>query len=481
MRGGLVLAAGLILFVLGLAKYGVPPLRPVVKRQAETASDVATLAAPGKLIVTSNNGAPENDLKRRAEQALLSRLFEQAHPDATLVYSTWQFSPESFLARYMGGTLTDVVGVYATEAAKLLDLKMSADITEQVRAWHLYPQLNLELLEPMMRDGRIYGMSRVQGFYVMLLFYNRDLFRKAGLIDETGEPTPPQTWDDFTTMAQRLTDREQGVAGFGILGETGGNGWHFLNWAWQAGGDFERRLPDGRWISTFHEPPVVSALQFVKDLRWEHDVLQRNVLAGNDELFQMFSGGRIAMGIFTMEYLEQLVDRYGMPLEKIGVALLPAGPAGRANQIGGAFNLVNPRLDGLHKQRAFDSIALEADLDVIEERMRLLNEQGRRVGVPAVPVFKPEYQAKVDAILDKYRNLPARRQLMQQAAEAARFEPPMESQVLYRDYLGPAIQEVLVDPDADPASLLQNASRRFQQRVLEPIKDATREGRPDTP
>jgi ABC-type glycerol-3-phosphate transport system substrate-binding protein len=215
----------------------------------------------------------------------------------------------------------------------------------------------------------------------------------------------------------------------------------------------------------------VGALQVIKDLRWKHDVLQRNVLASNDELFQMFASGRVAMAIFTMEYLQNLVDKYGMPLDRIGIALLPAGPAGRANQIGGAFALVNPALTGLRKQRAFDMLVMETDLEVIDQKMKLLHDQGRRVGIPAVPVFKPEYQAKYDAVIDKYRNLPAYRELMAAAAKAAHFEPPRESQTLYRDYLSPAVQDVLVNRNADPEALLRHASQRFQQRVLDPINE----------
>ncbi|MGI8907443.1 MAG: ABC transporter substrate-binding protein [Candidatus Sumerlaeaceae bacterium] len=462
-----IFAAVLTLFAWGWWSFGFPPPKPLI---SEPGSDESTPGTSnGRIVIRGNNAAMENDAKRQAEQDLGKRLFEERYPDAIMGFSTWQFSPETFFAKSIAGTLPEVIGVFATEAANLLDRRLCADITEQVQGWEHGSQLNMNLLQPMMRDGRIYGLPTMPGFYVMLMFYNKDMFRDAGIVDERGEPVAPDTWDDFTTVAKRLTDRTRGIAGFGILGETGGNGWHFLNWVWQAGGDFEKKLPDGRWISVFHEPPAVQALQFVKDLRWKHDVLQRNVLASNDELFQLFASGRIAMAIFTMEYLQNLVDKYEMPLQRIGIALLPAGPGGRANQIGGGFALINPRLTGLRKQRAFDMLVLDADLQVIDQKMKLLHSQGRRVGIPAVPIFKPEYQAKYDAVIDKYRNLPAQRELMEAAAKAARFEPARESQTLYRDYLGPAVQDVLVSRNANPGALLDSASKRFQARVLDAL------------
>lgn len=469
-RATLLLAV--ICFAAGWLYFGFPPAHPVAN---STASNDATpsKSVSGRLVIVANNAAMENDPKRQAEQDLSRRLFEERYPDATMGFSTWQFSPETFFAKSIAGTLPDVIGVFATEASNLLDRRLCSDITEEVHNWSLGSQLNMHLLQPMMRDGRIYGLPTMPGFYVMLMFYNRDMFRQAGLVDSRGVPIAPDDWDDFTTMAARLTDRKRGIAGFGILGETGGNGWHFLNWVWQAGGELEERLASGDWKSVFDRAPAVRALQFIKDLRWKHDVLQRNVLASNDELFQLFASGRIAMAIFTMEYLQDLVDKYGMPLERIGIALLPAGPAGRANQIGGGFAIINPALTGVRKQRAFDMLVLDADLTVTEKKLKLLHDQSRRVGIPAVPAFNPEYQAKYDAVVDKYRNIPAYRELMQAAAKAAHFEPARESQTLYRDYLGPAVQEVLVNHDADPESLLEIASRRFQTRVLDPInKDA---------
>jgi multiple sugar transport system substrate-binding protein len=466
-----------LLFAAGLWTYGVPPVRMRSgggTASAEASATTASVAAhrEGRLVVTLNNGAPEDDKKRQAEQRLVREYYERKHPDATLFHDTWQFSPDSFFAKFVGGTLTDVVGLFATEATLILDRRMSADITEEVRAWPLSKHLNPRMLDLISRDGRIYGLpvgGAGVGFYVMTLFYNVDMLREAGLTDEQGRVIPPDTWEDFTTYAVRLTNRERGVAGFGILGETGAAGWHFLNWVWQAGGDFERRDADGRWRAVFDEPEAVRALQFIKDLRWKHDVLQRNVLATNDELFQMFSSDRVAMAIFTPEYLTYLVDKYQMPYEKIGICLLPKGPAGRANQIGGAFVIVNPRLTGLHKQRAVDAILVDHDLDLVRARVKLLSEQGRRIGIPYIPIFLPEYQDQLDAIVDEYRNVPDLSDLMQEAAQAVRAEPPYRCQQLYKQYIGPAVQEVLVNERADPAAILKRAAARFQVRELDPI------------
>lgn len=472
-KAAVMLILCVALFAAGMIRYGMPPLRMQDSSQ-RAGNDVTTatgnVRTSGRIVVSHNSGAFEDDAKRQKEQRDMNALFMRRYPDATRFHSTWQFSPDTFFAKYIAGTLTDVMGLFATEATLIVDRGMAADITDQLKAWKYYPHVNRKLLEPVSKNGRHYGLPIGEangGFYVMTLFYNRDMFKQAGLVDAAGEPLAPQTWDDFTTYAKRLTSRDRGVAGFGILGENGGNAWHFLNWAWQGGGDFQKKNANGQWVSVFHEAGAVRALQFIKDLRWKQDVLQRNVLASNEETFQMFTSNRIAMAIFTPEYLTQLIDKYGMPVEKIGIALLPAGPAGRANQIGGSYMILNPRLEGLHKQRAFDSAVFSYEPEVMEYQLKILHEQKRRIGIPAIPIFEPAVQREIDAVVDKYRNLPDYSHIMQQAAEVVRIEPPYRCQAMYALYLGPAIQEVLVDEDADPTELLNTASRKFQIRELD--------------
>lgn len=46
------------------------------------------------------------------------------------------------------------------------------------------------------------------------LIYNKDMFRAAGIVDENGEPTPPETLDEFVEYAKRLTNPEKKEYGY---------------------------------------------------------------------------------------------------------------------------------------------------------------------------------------------------------------------------------------------------------------------------
>jgi multiple sugar transport system substrate-binding protein len=426
---------------------------------------------PARMTISTNNAAMEDDAKRLEEQRQLEALFQKKYPNVDILFSSWQFSPQTFMAKMAAGTCTDIVGLFATEGTTVIEKGLALDVTDFVKGWDKYKYLKPELLAPFSRNGRMYGIpgGGIGGCYVMTLFYNTKLFKEAGIVDKNGQPDPPATWEEFAQVAQKLTDRRIGRAGFGILAERGGAGWHFLNWVWQAGGDFEKQT-DGTWKAMFDSPEAATALQFIKDLRWKYDVLQKDIFCSNDDLFEQFVSERIAMAIFTPEYLVHLVEKLKMPLDEIGIALLPAGPAGRANQMGGAYSIINPTIPKERQQMAFNFIVFDFDLPTVELRAKLMKEQGRLFGYPVLPIFEPEYQNQIDEIVNKYKTLPSYPGLMEEAAKYIHTEPPVFSQQLYSEFLSPPIQTVLTNKDADPAQLLKKAAEEFQQRFLDKVR-----------
>jgi len=60
--------------------------------------------------------------------------------------------------------------------------------------------------------------------------------------------------------------------------------------------------------------------------------------------------------------------------------------------------------------------------------------------------------------------------MMREAAKYIHPEPPYYCQQLYSEYLGPAVQKVLTDKNADPEKLLKDAAREFQHNFLDKIE-----------
>ena len=58
-----------------------------------------------------------------------------------------------------------------------------------------------------MIKGKTYSLplnSTTYGF-----IYNKDMFKAAGIVDENGEPTPPETWDEVIEYAKKLTNPDK--------------------------------------------------------------------------------------------------------------------------------------------------------------------------------------------------------------------------------------------------------------------------------
>ncbi|MGE5598925.1 MAG: ABC transporter substrate-binding protein, partial [Bacteroidota bacterium] len=361
-------------------------------------------AAPKTITITVNNGPSEGDEEKiRIMRAKIAR-FNKKYPHIKVITDPWIFSAESFAVRFAGRTETDIIGIAATEMVSMAENGYAADITAPMKKWKFYKDLELNFMSAAMRDGRIFGIP-THG-YVMGLLYNKKLFKRAGIVDAKGEAKPPTTWEEFVEAAVKLTNRQKNQAGFGIMGTDRQGGWQTLNWVWQAGGDFERKV-GGKWKAVFNEPEAVKAFEFIKDLRWKYDCLQPNVMVNAEKMFPLFAAEKVAMFMGTPEWIPVIVDKYGGNLADIGLALLPAGPAGYANQMGGICVFVSSHVtDPAKLDACFKWMTFEFELSEREEDCRTRLAQKQLVGIPETFLFKPEARRQYDRVIDKYRNFP---------------------------------------------------------------------------
>jgi multiple sugar transport system permease protein/multiple sugar transport system substrate-binding protein len=158
-----------------------------------------------------------------------------------------------------------------------------------------------------------------------LLYWNKDLYRKAGLDSER----PPQTWDELVIYTEKLTkwrpDRTFEQIGFIPVVPGFSNSWFYL-YSWQNGGEF--MSADGR-TCTLLNPESKEALQwlanFYKRMSGAENVLQFASSFQPREL-DPFITGKMAMKIDTNNAIRNLA-RFGKDLD-FGVAPAPV-PAER--------------------------------------------------------------------------------------------------------------------------------------------------------
>ena len=127
--------------------------------------------------------------------------------------------------------------------------------------------------------------------------YNKDLLKRAGLVDEKGEAKPPKDWDELREYAKKLTEFDSNgrmkVLGFAPLY---GNSWLYM-YSWMNGGEFME--PDGRKC-IMNDPKNVEALQYIVDLYDDaggYDKVSAFQAGFQNDALDPFVQGKVAMKI----------------------------------------------------------------------------------------------------------------------------------------------------------------------------------------
>jgi multiple sugar transport system substrate-binding protein len=128
----------------------------------------------------------------------------------------------------------------------------------------------------------MYGLPWVQGSRA--LFYNTDLFTRAGLDPDR----PPQTWDELLDAARRIDELPGEVNGFGLnLGERYVLFKKFMAFAWGNGGSVFG--PNGEVV--FDSPENLQALEFYRELA-KYSIKEKQEVLDN-----YFKSGQLGMQI----------------------------------------------------------------------------------------------------------------------------------------------------------------------------------------
>ena len=187
------------------------------------------------------------------------------------------------------------------------DVVKTADEKKWLKSF--YPAL----MENGKTQGKTWGIPFQRSTIVM--YYNKDLFRAAGLDPEN----PPATWDELISAGKKLTKKSGGnVEQWGaMIPSTGYPYWMFGALAMQNG----QTLMNGDGNKThFDAPATVEALQFWKDLGNKHGIMPSGTIEWGT-LRQNFLEGKTAIMWHSTGNLTTVKKKAKFDF---GVAMLPA-------------------------------------------------------------------------------------------------------------------------------------------------------------
>ena len=408
-----------------------------------------------------------------ANQMKMVEDFEKLHPNVKIEDARWMFDAQSYMAKAEGETLPTLYSVPATECNKIMDLGYAAELTDEMDQRDFTDMMNEFMLDKVSRDGKIYMLPRY--CYDQGIAVNVDLYKQAGFVSEDGTLYQPENWEDLARVAGEIKQKT-GADGFMLPTTNNCGGWRFTTIAWGYGTEFEKQI-DGKWQATFDSPECANALQFVKDLKWKYDVLPKNTLVELDECAKQLAAGNVGMIMAENSVVNNAVSLYGMDVKNIGMLSVPAGDKRKVSLMGGEFFIIDRNANKEQIKAALDwceyngiTIKLTDERKTtMEENMIKSKETGGIVGLQAISPWKDEcevetYQRELN---EKYMSFEPKYIEHYNDKDGIEYqaEEPIDAQELY-NMLDSAVQEVLTNQDADPASVLKTVAANFQETNL---------------
>ncbi|WP_187431651.1 sn-glycerol-3-phosphate-binding periplasmic protein UgpB [Roseobacter fucihabitans] len=261
--------------------------------------------------------------------------FEAENPDinVTAIYSgNYDDTRVRALSALASGEAAQLAVMFSIDAYDLIEQELIVPFeevatTDADKAWldGFYPAL--------MANGKIEGQTWGIPFQrsTIVAYYNKDLFRAAGLDPEA----PPKTWDEMIEMGKALTkDDTYGL----MIPSTGYPYWMFQALAIQNG----KEVMSGDGLTTyFDDPTVIETLEFWKSLSGEHGIMPTGTVEWGT-LRQAFLEGQTAMMWHSTGNLTAVKN--GAEFD-FGVAELPANVRLGSPTGGGNFYLFKDTTD----------------------------------------------------------------------------------------------------------------------------------------
>jgi multiple sugar transport system substrate-binding protein len=289
-------------------------------------SNVSARTAASKVTLTYWNGYTGPN--RPAMEALVKK-FNTSHPNTQIqmTITPWDSLLQKLPSALASGSGPDLMGIdftYLPQYAQSGYIKnLSSAYSSGALSSSIFPKGLVKVLK---YQGKFYGAPI--DFNPLMMYYNKTLFKKAGL----NPNKPPATWTQWISDIKKLTTHSGGQDQYGIaLGvhDTIPN-WPILMWG--EGGDV---IVNGKPALT--NPKTVKALTIWSNLVKNDKVSPLNLAGADaDKLFQTGKAATEVTGPWATTGYTQAKVNYD-------VAPVPAGPAGPVTLADSNLMMINAK------------------------------------------------------------------------------------------------------------------------------------------
>lgn len=295
-------------------------------------------------------------------------------------------------------------------------------------------------------DGRYYGIPDQTTCVAM--FYNRAIFREAGLIQAAESPASaemakaeidsivPKTWEEFIEVGKKLTDTSKGQYAFAMM--------NTLWWNLPFFNSYGARVisADGKKC-VLDADAAIQAVEMMASLTNEHKIEAGAWRPGAISPEQGFVNGKYAM-IFMGPWN---LAKFKNAKMDFGVALIPGGTAGTSTNVGGTDVVVCK--NSKYPAESYDFLAFFTNAENQKNWCSQLNQ---------LPINLGAY----DLVKFDDPNLMVFMEQMKHAGP----NPIIKDYGLLEDIVNPEIEAVL-SGQKSAKDALSNAARKVQERLID--------------
>lgn len=209
-----------------------------------------------------------------------------------------------------------VAVLLATDVFTLTDMDLIVPMDDYIAADKDGKAYMDDMVPAFMANSKLNGKTWSVPFQrsTVVMYYNKDLFKAAGLDPER----PPKTWQELVEYGKKLTKADGSQWGLEIPSD-GNPSWTLSSFFIQNGKNVVNEAGNEVY---FNDPAVVESMEFFGSLSKTHKIMPPGVLAWNN-IPADFIAGKAAMIYHTTGSIGNIKSK--MDPAKIGVAALPGG------------------------------------------------------------------------------------------------------------------------------------------------------------
>ena len=263
----------------------------------------------------------------------LVAMWNDKHPDRkiNLTYIEHSEMVAKLAQAVASGEVPDLMGMDLIYAPQFEKAGQLVDITDKIKDWPELKTASPGHMTVATYENRLYGVPLYAD--VSALFYNKDLFEKAGL-----DPNkPPTSLGEIREYADKITALGGDIKGYYLAGSCAGcNIFTVGPLMWASGAKIETAGPGDEPLVG---DGVKQVLQFARDIIKAGDVHESDRAENGNTFHLQFGSGKVGM-MGTGNFNIQLVKDQN-PNMKFGITLLPGvKPGSAASFIGGDLVVV---------------------------------------------------------------------------------------------------------------------------------------------